>query len=414
MSDIASKLALHDDLVRPAVYARNLSPDAFLSLGSMEGLFEAVVAPRAAAAPTHWVKLAPGYALSIGLACLAYALHELPFAPFTVVGASGVRHPIGPAIIAVILGLLVRNTLALPDVFKAGCKSAIRTYIPVAIVLTGGGLNLAVISTVGAKALVVIVLCISLALVGGYYIGRLCGLTAKTSLLIGSGTAICGNSAIVATAPLIDAEDDDIVLSIGTVNLFGLLAMLAWPFVGGRLSMTSETFGMWAGTTIHAVPQVVAAGFAYSSEAGTLAALVKLVRVACLAPMVFLLAILHTRRHADDNGNSSLTIRYARLVPWFVWGFLILSLANTVGLLPVLSFNPVNPWMGPANEPFTVPVAAFCTFLANLLLTMDMAAIGLEVNLRQLVAVGGRALIAGLLSTIALGLGGLILLTLLF
>src|SRR3972149_3119346 len=197
MSDIASKLALHDDLMRPAVYARNLSPDAFLSLGSMEGLFEAVVAPRAAAPPTHWAKLAPGYALSIGLACLAYTLHELPFAPFTVVGSSGVRHPVGPAIIAVILGLLVRNTLALPDAFKAGCKSAIRTYIPVAIVLTGGGLNLAVISTVGAKALFVIVLCISMALVGGYYIGRLCGLTTKTSLLLGAGRGSCGVSARV-------------------------------------------------------------------------------------------------------------------------------------------------------------------------------------------------------------------------
>jgi uncharacterized membrane protein YadS len=89
-------------------------------------------------------------------------------------------------------------------------------------------------------------------------------------------------------------------------------------------------------------------------------------------------------------------------------------LANTAGLLPVLSFNPVNPLMGRANEPFTVQVAALCTFLANLLLTMDMAAIGLEVNLRQLIAVGGRALIAGLLSTVALGLGGLILLALLF
>ncbi len=410
MTDIASKFALHDDLGRPAVYARNLTPDAFLSLGSMEGLFEAVVAPKAAAPPTHWAKLAPGYALSVGVAGLAYALHALPFAPFTVVGETGTRHPIGPAIIAVVFGLLIRNTLALPDVFKAGCKSAIRTYIPVAIVLTGGGLNLAVISAVGMKALAVIVLCIGVALVGGYYIGRLCRLSFKTSLLLGAGTAICGNSAIVATAPLIDAEDDDIVLSIGTVNLFGLLAMLAWPFVGGWLSMSSESFGMWAGTTIHAVPQVVAAGFAFSSDAGTLATLVKLVRVACLAPMVFLLAILHSRRHAADNGDG-LTIRYARLVPWFVWGFLILSLANTAGLLPTLSFNPA---MGRRDLPFTVTVAAACTFFANLLLTMDMAAIGLEVNLRQLVAVGGQALLAGLLSTAALGIFGLILLSILF
>jgi uncharacterized integral membrane protein (TIGR00698 family) len=413
MADVSSNLALHQDRSY-AVSTHHLTPDAFLSLGSMEGLFEAVVEPAKAAAPVrHWAQLAPGYALSIGVACLAYALHALPVAPFTVAGESGVRHPIGPAIIAVILGLLIRNTVALPDAFKAGCKSAIRTYIPVAIVLTGGGLNLAMASTVGARALAVIVLCIGVALAGGYYIGRMCRLSGSTSLLIGAGTAICGNSAIVATAPLIDAKDDDIVLSIGTVNLYGLLAMLLWPLIGGWLALTSEAFGVWAGTTIHAVPQVVAAGFAYGFEAGTWAALVKLVRVACLAPMIFLLALIHARRHAAENGGG-LTVHYARLVPWFVWGFLFLSLANTAGLLPDLAFKPLLPLWSSADQVFTIQVGAACTFFANLLLTMDMAAIGLEVNIRQLVAVGGQALLAGLLTTLVLGVFSLMVLTVLF
>lgn len=408
----ARKPALSTDPTYSGMLVRNLSPNAFLSLGSMEGLFEAVVSPKAAAPPRRWAQLAPGYALSIAIAGLAYLLHELPFAPFTIAAETGVRHPIGPAIIAVLIGLLVRNTIALPDIFKAGCKSAIKTYIPVAIVLTGGGLNLAIVAAVGGKALAVVVLCIAIALSGGYYLGRLCRLGSKTSLLIGAGTAICGNSAIVATAPLIDAEDDDIVLSIGTVNLFGLLAMLAWPLVGAWLALTSESFGVWAGTTIHAVPQVVAAGFAYSSDAGTLATLVKLVRVACLAPMVFVLAVVHSRRHAG-RGNGEWTVHYARLVPWFVWGFLILSVANTIGLLPTLAFKPLGSWAG-QPESISVPVDAMCTFAANLLLTMDMAAIGLEVNIRQLAAVGARALLAGLLSTIGLGLAGLLLLAVLF
>lgn len=413
MADVVSKYSPHDDPFYVGTLSRHLTPDAFLSLGSMEGLFESVVAPSKAAAPaSHWVKLIPGYVLSIMVAGLAYALHELPFAPFTVVGEAGaVRHPIGPAIVAVLVGLLIRNTIALPDMFKAGCKSAIRTYIPVAIVLTGGGLNLAVISQVGIRAFVIIAICIVVALVGGYYIGRLCKLSAKTSLLLGAGTAICGNSAIVATAPLIDAEDDDIVLSIGTVNLFGLLAMLAWPLLGGWMAMTSETFGVWAGTTIHAVPQVVAAGFAFSPEAGTIAALVKLVRVACLAPMVFILAIYHARRH-KQNGDG-LTVHYTRLVPWFVWGFLILAVANSLGLLPELSFQPAAPFSSPGTS-LTIHVSAACTIMANLLLTMDMAAIGLEVNVRQLISVGGRALVAGLFSTLAVGAAGLILLALLF
>jgi len=412
MADVTQKLSPHGDPYHGAVLSRHLTSEAFLSLGSMEGLFEAVVAPKVAAPPSRWTKLAPGYALSILVAGLAYGLHELPFAPFTVGSGPDIRHPIGPAIIAVLIGLLARNAFALPDAFKAGCKSAIKTYIPIAIVLTGGGLNLAIISSVGTSALIVIVICIVVALAGGYYLGRLCKLNAKTSLLIGAGTAICGNSAIVATAPLIDAEDDDIVLSIGTVNLFGLLAMLAWPLIGGWLALSSSSFGVWAGTTIHAVPQVVAAGFAYSPEAGTLATLVKLVRVACLAPMVFVLALIHARRHAADNGDG-LTIRYARLVPWFVWGFMFLSLANTVGLLPELAFRPISPF---GNEGSTVSlhVSAACTLAANLLLTMDMAAIGLEVNVRQLIAVGGQALLAGLLSTFAVALAGMLLLTILF
>ncbi len=416
MARYSSALTLQDDPTGAAsAFARSLSAEALLSLGSMEGLLTHVVEPVAAAPARPWVKLVPGYALSIAIAGVAYLLHELPIAPFTVVGPGGIlRHPVSAAIIAIVIGLLVRNTLALPDALKPGCKSAIRTFIPIAIVLTGGGLNLAVLSTVGVRALAVVIVCIAIALVGGYYLGRLCKLSRKTSLLIGAGTAICGNSAIVATAPLIDAEDDDIVLSIGTVNLFGLLAMLAWPAMGQAISLGNEAFGVWAGTSIHAVPQVFAAGFAYSADSGTLAALVKLVRVACLAPMVFLLALIHSKRHASDPAGSSLVVHYARLLPWFVWGFMILSLVNTFGLLPTLSFKPISPLGGFAPESITIQLSALCTAVANLLLTMDMAAIGLEVNLRQLVAVGGQALLAGLLSTIVLGAGSLLLVLILF
>lgn len=412
MADLVTKSSLAADSKPPLALAHGLSSDAFLSLGSMEGMFDAVVRPKTVVVTPHWTRLAPGYALSVGIAALAYLLHELPVAPFSVVGESGVRHPISPPIIAILIGLAVRNLLTLPESVKAGCKSAIKNYIPIAIVLTGGGLNLAVVSTVGFKAFVIIAACITFALISGYYLSRACGLNGKTALLIGAGTAICGNSAIVATAPLIDAEDDDIVLSIGTVNLFGLLAMLVWPVVGSWLALSADSFALWAGTSIHAVPQVVAAGFAYSAESGTLATLVKLVRVVCLAPMVFFLAIYHARRHAGDQSDSSISIRYARLVPWFVWGFVILSLAQTFGLLPALTFRPLVPWPGRGDQTATIELSALCTLLANLLLTMDMAAIGLEVNIRHLAAVGGKAVTAGLLSTMALGAASLLLILL--
>src|SRR5262249_52984233 len=156
------------------------------------------------------------------------------------------------------------------------CKVVVRKTVPLTIVLTGAGLNLALLATVGAKALAITVVCIVIATAAAYYCGRVFGLWPKTALLIGPGTAICGNSAIVAVARLIDASDEDVTLSVGTINIMGLLLMFALPVAGGILKLPDDAFAVWSGSTIHAVPQVVAAAFAFSQKAGTLATLVKL------------------------------------------------------------------------------------------------------------------------------------------
>ncbi len=398
------------------VYGASLSAGAILSLGSMEGIYEPVVAAPAPAvpAPKH-VVLLPGYVVAAVVAVLAYVIHSLPFAPFTLASNSGVRHPVSAAIIAILVGLVFRNTLSLPDALKTGCRHVVKKVIPAAIVLTGAGLNLANIASIGFTALAVVMLCIAVGILAGYYVGRVVGLSWKTALLLGTGTGICGNSAIVAVAPLIDAEDDDLVLSIATVNLFGLLAMLAWPVVGGLLQLGDEMFGLWVGTSIHAVPQVVAAGFAFSSEAGTLATLVKLVRVTMLAPLVFILAVMYAKHHTTEStANHKLTVRYARLVPWFVWGFVAFAVLNTLGLLPTLDFRLADVLSSTgASRDISVALGSLMTGMGKVLLTVAMAAIGLEVNLRMLAGVGKRALQAGLLSTTALGAASLALISVL-
>src|SRR5258707_1013293 len=177
----------------------------------------------------------------------------------------------------------------------------------------------------------------ALATASAYYCGRLFGLWPKTALLIGAGTAICGNSAIVAVAPLIDASDEDVTLSVGTVNVMGLLLMFILPLAGGALKMPDDAFGVWAGATIHAVPQVVAAAFAYSQKAGTLATLVKLVRVTMLAPFMIALILIYARqRRNSGEKQAAVTVHYSRLVPPFVWGFLAVSPLNTASLIPTL------------------------------------------------------------------------------
>jgi len=361
----------------------------------MEGLHELPTRPRVKAkpaAPPWWA-----YIPAVLVSGVAYAIHYLPFPPFRVVSASGARYPVSAAIIAIVAGVLVRNLLPLPAATIESAKGLARRIIPVTIVLTGAGLNLVRVASVGSTALLITLVCMTVSMAATVWLARWFGVWHRTGLLIGAGTAICGTSAIVAVAPLIEAEDHDLMLSIGTVNILGLVLMFLLPAAGGMLHLRDEAFGVWAGTTIHAVPQVVAAGFAYSATAGALATLVKLVRVTLLAPFLFILGFLHARRR-----GSAVAIQYARLVPPFVYGFLALALCNTLGLFPVLQFR-----FGSA------PLADLLASLGELLLTLSMAAMGLEVNVRFLARTGASAVLTGTVASAILCAASLLLIRLL-
>jgi uncharacterized integral membrane protein (TIGR00698 family) len=373
-----------------------LDAEALASLDSMEGLDVPIVVTRAVPGkgkpvrPSIW----PGYAAALLIAAAAYLVHYLPFVPFRIAGEFGVRRPVSPAIIAILLGVVARNALRLPHVILEGCKGIVRKVIPVTIVLTGFSLNLTSLEKVGVPALVIILTCIGVATGSAYWFGRMLKLWKRTALLIGAGTAICGNSAIVAVAPLIDATDEDLMLSMSTINLLGLPLMFLFPLAGAMLGLGDQAFGVWAGTSIHAVPQVVAAAFAFSPGAGSIATLVKLVRVALLAPFTFVLAIAYARRKRTDG----VQVHYSRLVPPFFWGFVAAALMNTLGLIPALEFHPV--WQ--ASRSFSVSTADVLADAGSFLLTLAMAAMGLEVDVHFLARVGGRALLTGVVSCLAL------------
>ena len=377
------------------------------SLDSMEGLDVPIVVTRPVPGkgkpvrPSVW----PGYAAAVLIAAAAYLVHYLPFPPFRAAGEFGVRRPVSPAIIAILLGVVARNALRLPHVILEGCKGVVRKVIPVTIVLTGFSLNLTSVEKVGVPALVIILASIGVATGSAYWFGRTIKLWKRTALLIGAGTAICGNSAIVAVAPLIDATDEDLMLSMSTINLLGLPLMFLFPLAGAMLGLGDQAFGVWAGTSIHAVPQVVAAAFAYSPGAGSIATLVKLVRVALLAPFTFVVAIAYARR----KRTGGVLVHYSRLVPPFLWGFVAAALMNTLGLIPVLEFHPV--WH--PSRSFSVSTAGVLADAGSFLLTLAMAAMGLEVDVHFLARVGGRALLTGVVSCLALCAASLALIRLL-
>lgn len=311
---------------------------------------------------------------------------------------------------------MVRNTMRLPTHLLTGCKVIVRRAIPVAIVLLGAELQFARMADLGHAAwriIVVIVTCILLSVSIAWVVGRMLGLSRQASLLIGAGTAICGNSAVVAVAPLIKSNEEDLSWSVGTINAVGLLTMLVLPPLGAAMHLGGHEFGVWSGTTIHAVPQVVAAGFTYGNEAGAMATLVKLVRVAMLAPLVFLLALATaSRSRGGSNEGRALTVHYARLVPWFVWGFMALSVLNSVGLIPGLSFPPATIF-NPGPEEFRLSMVKVLTQTGTALLTLAMGAIGLELGLAGMMKVGKSIFLCGVATTAALLTGSYALIRLL-
>src|ERR1700722_19818725 len=317
---------------------RTLSDEALLSLDSMEGLYEPPVVARKKPVPAH-AHTSPltGYGSVLLIVALAYGFHYLPFAPFQVAAEHGTRRPISASILAILIGVIARSLNLSPDHTLEICKRLVKRFIPVLIILTGAGLDLTQMAEIGPRVLAITVACIGVSCVSAIYLGRLFGAWPKTSILIGAGPAICGTSAIVAAAPLIDAEDGDITLAVGTVNILGLLLMFCFPLIGSLLRLSDGAFGVWAGTSIHAVPQVIAAGFAFSEKAGVLATLVKLVRVTLLAPYLIVMVFLSARRQGKNG--AGLQIQVSRMVPPFLWGFLALAFISTVQMLPTLTFH---------------------------------------------------------------------------
>src|ERR1043166_3000017 len=301
-----------------------------------------------------------GVLLAIGVALTASGLSTLPFWPFTLTGAPGrASHPIEPVMLAIILGMALSNLWALPKALQAGIKFSVKKLLPLGIVLLGARLDFAVMRRVGLPGLCVSVLETFVALGLLAILVRVLKLPLKLGTLLGVGTAICGGTAIVATAPVIEAEDQDVVMSVATVTLLGLIAMFTLPILGTVLELSSKAFDVSAGLAIHQTPQVVAAGFAYSPaglpyspEAGQTATIVKLARVCLLAPVVFSIGLLYARRKAKETGvGERKKINYLHLFPMFVVGFLAMALLKTLGLLPDLTVHVTQGALNAGSRP---------------------------------------------------------------
>jgi uncharacterized integral membrane protein (TIGR00698 family) len=343
-----------------------------------------------------------GLNLVLGVAILSRYFHILIVDPT-------LSKTISEILIAVILGLYLRNAVGLGASLGPGIKFSIQRVLRLGIILLGLRLSLQDVAATGVNALILVAICITIALALAYAAGRLFKVPGRLAALIGVGTAICGNSAIVATAPVIEAKDEEVSFAVATITLFGLIAVVVFPILGHLAGLSDRVFGLWAGTAVNDTSQVVAVGAAYSSVALNFATIVKLTRNTLMAPLIVLFGIIYQRgqsRRMSEKAVEASRLKFSKLVPGFVLGFLVMSLIRTlgvaIGVLPQAVAQPGGLVLA-ANFLTTVDE------LAKFAILMALAGVGLNTDLASLRKIGFKPLIVGtcvaiVLAVISLGL----------
>ncbi len=352
----------------------------------------------------------PGVLVCAALTGLAFYIHSLPFPPFTISGS----HPLSAVLLALLLGLALRNFVPATAALKPGANVVIKKILPLGIILLGAGLDFYDLLRVGLRVLLGAVILITIVIYLSQHIARFFKIPQKLGLLIGIGTAICGSSAIVAAAPVIESSEEDIAVSIATVNLLGVLSMLAFPVLGALLHLEPGVYGEWCGLAIHATPQVIAAGFAHHLNgqlAGEIATIVKLTRISLLGPAVFAIGAVLAYRRSKQDVFIGRSVNYAKLVPTFILFFLALALLRTLGFFPEITLHMNNRFVFGAGE-HTFDLAKVCSQVAKWLITCAMAAVGLITEFRALKTGGVRPFTLGLVATCIISVLGLIYATL--
>lgn len=295
-------------------------------------------------------------------------------------------------VLAILIGTAVRSVWTPGARWQAGIAFSARTLLEAAVMLLGAAISFRTLADIGPGLLFGIAFVVVLSIGASFGACRLLGLPRRMAVLVACGNSICGNSAIAAVAPVIGANGEDVAASIAFTAVLGVAVVLGLPLLVPLARFTPTQFGVFAGLTVYAVPQVIAAASPIGTAAVQLGTLVKLVRVLMLGPVVLALSLLARRLRGEtdeDAPNGTADDRPGHLglhkvVPWFIVAFLGLAALHTLNLIPA---------------PALVPTAS----TANVLTILSMAALGLGVDVRVVVRAGGRVTAAVVLSLTLLG-----------
>ena len=316
-------------------------------------------------------ELAPGVALCAAVSLAAMGLQALE-------EHWAGRPYLEALVIAILFGTLLRTLWTPGPRWTPGIGFSAKALLEVAVMLLGASISFQAVAQAGVGLVLGIAAVVAVALGASYGLCRGLGLPKRMAVLVACGNSICGNSAIAAVAPVIGARPEDVASSIAFTAVLEVIVVLALPLLAPALDLTLTQYGVLAGLTVYAVPQVLAATLPVGIASAQIGTLVKLVRVLMLGPVVILLSILAGRRSQAGPGLS-----LNRLVPWFIVGFLGRALLRSLGLIPDAILKAVLP-------------------AATLLTVVAMAALGLGVDLKVLGRVGGRVTLAVTLSLLVL------------
>lgn len=307
---------------------------------------------------------------------------------------------IGGPVFAILIGMILTLIIKNKSNLQEGINFTSKKILQYAVILLGFGLNLSTILKTGKQSLPIIASTIAISLIVAYLLHRIMKIPSKISTLVGVGSSICGGSAIAATAPVIDADDEEIAQSISVIFLFNVIAALVFPTLGGLLGLSDAGFGLFAGTAVNDTSSVTAAASAWDGIHGSntldTATIVKLTRTLAIIPITLVLAVIRIRAEKKNSKNevSGKKVDFKKIFPMFIIYFILASVITTV-VTSVFSDN--TSVLNVANSIF-----GFLKDLSKFFIIMAMAAIGLNTNIVKLIKTGVKPIFMGFCCWIAI------------
>jgi len=309
------------------------------------------------------------------------------------------KSPVSAIMMAIVLGMLVANTIKLPESIQPGLMFCTSAILRIGIMLLGIRLSLTGAGQFTLVALPFVIAAIAIGLFTVGLLGRYMGLSRQLSGLIAVGTSICGCTAIVATAPLIKANESEVSYAVACITVFGLAAMFIYPVLAHHFFASQpELAGLFLGTSIHETAQVAGAGMMYEAQynapvALDIATVTKLVRNLCMIAVIPLVGILYGAERAKEE---SARINFLAMIPWFIVGFALMSAVRTIGDMGDRPFGMLDPGQWKEIVGFIKDAAEHCLLVA-------MAAVGLTSMFAGIIKIGMRPFALGLFAAVLIG-----------